>query len=260
MAYYSIEEAKKLIIKAGLELCEKKLIARTWGNISARISDTEFIITPSGIPYDKVNNDNLVIVKIEDCSWSGDVKPSGEKKVHAAIYKNRSDVNFILHTHQNYATAISVDGKDKDFVPVAKYGLPSTKKLVKNIEAAVLRNKDSNAVLMARHGALIYSSNYDEAFKNALELEQKAKELFEKVQTKKTAKQEAKPYLDDYAQMFGHSKTAVEEDKEAIELIKYKNSLAASYQKKLKPMKCLDVALQHFIYKKKYSKLANKAK
>lgn len=257
---YSIEEAKKLIIKAGLELCEKKLIARTWGNISARISDTEFVITPSGIPYDKVNNDNLVVIKIEDCSWSGDVKPSGEKKVHAAIYKACPEVNFILHTHQNYATAVSVDGKDKDFAPVAKYGLPSTKKLVKNIEKAVLSHKDSNVVLMERHGALIYSDNYENAFKYALKLEEDAKALFDKVATKKTTKQELKPYLDDYAQMFGYSKKAVEEDKEAIELIKFKNALAASYQTKLKPMKCLDVLLQHLIYKKKYSKLAKKAK
>lgn len=255
---YSIEEAKRLIIKAGLELCEKKLIARTWGNISARISDTEFIITPSGIPYDKVNDNNLVIVKIEDCSWSGDVKPSGEKKVHAAIYRARKDVNFILHTHQNYATAISVDGKDKDFVPVAKYGLPSTKKLVKNIEKSVLANPDKNAVLMARHGAIMYSSNYDDAFKLALDIEDKAKALYDSVATEKGPKKEAKPYLDDYAQMFGHGSTAVEEDKEAVELIKFKNTLAARYQKKLKPMKCLDVVLQHFIYKKKYSKLKDK--
>lgn len=256
---YSLEEAKKLIIKAGLELCEKKLIARTWGNISARISDTEFVITPSGIPYDKVNDNNLVVVKIEDCSWSGDVKPSGEKKMHAAIYKNRSDVNFILHTHQNYATAISVDGKDKDFVPVAKYGLPSTGKLVKNIEKAVLANKDKNAVLMARHGVVVYTKNYEDAFKTALDLEEKSKKLFIDVAEAKTKKQEAKPYLDDYAQMFGYSKNPVEEDKEAVELIKFKNSLAASYQRKLKPMKCLDVMLQHFIYKKKYSKLAKKS-
>lgn len=257
---YSIEQAKELIIKAGLELCKKKLIARTWGNISARISDTEFIITPSGVPYEQVNNDNLVIVKIEDCSYEGNIKPSGEKKVHAAIYKAKKDVNFILHTHQNYATAISVDGLDKDFVPVAKYGLPSTKKLVKNIEKAILVNPSKNAVLMARHGAIIYSSNYDDAFKSALELEEKAKALYESVATEKGEKLEAKPYLDDYAQMFGHSSKAVEEDKEAIELIKFKNTLAARYQKKLKPMGWLDVTLQHFIYKKKYSKLKDKNK
>jgi len=256
--YYSLEEAKKLIIKAGLELCEKQLIARTWGNISARISDTEFVITPSGIPYEKINNDNLVVVKIEDCSYSGNVKPSGEKKVHAAIYKINKDINFILHTHQNYATAISVDGIDKPFAPVAKYGLPSTKTLVKNIEKAVKKNMDKNVILMQRHGVLIFADSYEKAFKDALYLEECSKTFYESVATKKPAKLERKPYLDDYAQMFGYSKNALEEDKEAIEHIVYKNALAASYQKKLKPMKCFDVLIQHFVYKKKYSKLKNK--
>lgn len=257
---YTLKEAKALIIKAGLELVKKKLIARTWGNISARISDTEFVITPSGVPYEEVNESNLVVVKIEDCSYEGNVKPSGEKKVHAAIYKNKKDVNFILHTHQNYATAISVDGKDKDFVPTAKYGLPGTKKLVKNIVATVNNNPASKTVLMARHGALIYGTTYEEVFKDALILEEKAKAHYEKVAKDKTPKQEAKPYLDDYAQMFGHSLKAVEEDNEAIELIKYKNALAAKYQAKLKPMGCLDVFLQHLVYKKKYSKLKDKNK
>jgi len=255
---YTVDQAKALIISAGLELVEKKLIARTWGNISARISDTEFVITPSGIPYDKVNANNLVVVKIEDCSYEGNVKPSGEKKMHAAIYRVRKDVNFILHTHQNYATAISVDSKDKDFAPCAKYGLPSTKKLVNNVAKAYINNPGKDCVLMARHGAVIVSSNYEDAFKKALDLEEKSKALFDKVATKKTAKKQAKPYLDDYAQMFGFSSKAVEEDAEAIRLIKEKNALAADYQTKLKPMKCLDVMLQHFIYKKKYSKLKDK--
>ena len=255
---YKIEEAKRLIIKAGLELVNKKLIARTWGNISARISDSEFVITPSGIPYDKVNNENLVVVKIEDCSSTGNVKPSGEKKVHAAIYQLRKDVDFIVHTHQNYATAVSVDGIDKDFAPVAKYGLPSTKGLVNNVKQSVIAHPDKKAFLMARHGALLLGKNYDEAFALSIRLEEDAKALYEKVKTDKGDHFESKPYLDDYAQMFGYSKKAVEEDKEAVELVKYKNTLAAKYQKKLKPMKCLDVLLQHFIYKKKYSKLKDK--
>lgn len=258
MKYYSIDEAKELIIKAGLELVSKKLIARTWGNISARISKDEFIVTPSGIPYDKVNKDNLVIVKVIDSSYSGNVKPSGERKVHAGIYQIRDDVNFIIHTHQNYATAISVDGLDKPFAANAKYGLPSTKKLVKNVKEVVFKNPNLKTFLMCRHGAIILSSSYDEAFNLALDLEEKSKEYYEKVKTDKTPKEENKPYLDDYAQMFGFSNKAVEEDKEAIELIKFKNSLAAKYQTKLKPMKCLDVVLQHFIYKKKYSKLKDK--
>ena len=257
---YSLSEAKQLIIRAGLELVEKKLIARTWGNISARISDTEFVITPSGVPYHLVNENNLVVVKIDDCSYSGNIKPSGEKKVHAAIYKIRKNVNFILHTHQNYATAVSVDEVDKDFAPVAKYGLPSTKKLVNNIIDKVNAYPDSETFLMARHGALIISDSYEKVFALAISLEEKAKQLFNSVSNKKSPEIEAKPYLDDYAQMFGHKNIAVEEDEEAIALIKEKNTLAARYFKVVKPMKYLDVALQHFIYKKKYSKLKDKNK
>jgi len=129
---------------------------------------------------------------------------------------------------------------------------------VKNIETAVVKNPSFNAVLMQRHGVVIYTKDYDEAFNLAQELETKAKALFDKVAVTKTLKQESKPYLDDYAQMFGYSKAGVDEDKEAIKQVRYKNSLAASYQTKLKPMKCLDVLIQHFVYKKKYAKLKNK--
>lgn len=259
---YSIDEAKKLIIKAGLELVEKKLIARTWGNISARISDTEFVITPSGIPYDQVNENNLVVVKISDCSYEGNIKPSGEKKVHAMVYQNRKNVNFILHTHQNYATAVSVDGYDKSFAPVAKYGLPSTKKLVNNIKQKLNQYPLNNVFLMERHGALILSESYEDAFTQALDLEEKAQKLFEERVSKQIEKNdESIPYLDDYAQMFGHGKKAVEEDEEAISLIKLKNSLAAQYaDKNTQPLGCFDVTIQHFIYKKKYAKLKDKNK
>ncbi|MCQ2753310.1 MAG: class II aldolase/adducin family protein [Bacilli bacterium] len=252
---YTITEAKDLIIKAGLALVEKKLVARTWGNISARISDEEFVITPSGIPYDQVNRDNLVVVKIADCSYEGNVKPSGEKKVHAAIYQNRPDVNFILHTHQNYATAVSVDEIDKPFAPVARYALPSTKKLVKNIVEVLKRSPATNVLLMARHGAIAFDRDYESAFNDALKLENYAQRLYEEVAEVKSAHDESLPYLDDYAQMFGHGSEAVEEDIEAVKLIKLKNTLAARYQSVLRPMRWLDVTLQHFIYKKKYSKL-----
>lgn len=257
---YSLEEAKALIIKAGLELVEKKLIARTWGNISARLSDEEFLITPSGVPYDQINENNLVVVKISDCSYTGNIKPSGEKKVHAAIYETRKDVNFILHTHQNYATAVSVDGVHKDFAPVADYALPGTKQLTKNVKHVVETYKNMDTFLMARHGAIIVSSNYEAAFTKAIILEDRAKKLYDAVMTIKSSDVESKPYLDDYAQMFGHSNKAVEEDPIAIKMIQEKNTLAARYQKNPKPMGFFDVFIQHLVYKKKYSKLKDNNK
>ena len=57
---YEIQEAKELVVKAGKELIEKGLIARTWGNVSARISDTQFVITPSGRAYEDLTPDEIL--------------------------------------------------------------------------------------------------------------------------------------------------------------------------------------------------------
>ena len=65
---YDVEEAKKLVVEAGKKLLETGLIARTWGNVSARISDTQFVITPSGRAYDTLTPEEVVVVNIDDCS------------------------------------------------------------------------------------------------------------------------------------------------------------------------------------------------
>ena len=76
---YSLQEAGELVIRAGKELLASGLIARTWGNISARISDSQFLVTPSGMAYDNLRPEDLVVVGIQDGSWEGSVKPSSEK-------------------------------------------------------------------------------------------------------------------------------------------------------------------------------------
>jgi len=92
---YTKEEAARLVLAAGIQLLDRGLIARTWGNISARLSESEFLITPSGRAYETLTPEELVAVKIADCSWEGDVKPSSEKGVHAALYALRPEVDFI---------------------------------------------------------------------------------------------------------------------------------------------------------------------
>ena len=59
---YNIQEAKELVVEAGKKLLETGLIARTWGNVSARISDTQFVITPSGRAYETLTPDDIVVV------------------------------------------------------------------------------------------------------------------------------------------------------------------------------------------------------
>ncbi len=184
-------EAKDLVIKAGHELVAEGLIARTWGNISCRISDEEFVITPSGRSYEDLVRSEIVPVRIDDCSWSGTVKPSSEKAVHAALYRLHPEANFIIHTHQNYATAIGATGRtlrgfDREYmdvlgrvVPCAEYGISTTKPLAENVEAAAALYPEAKAILMRNHGAVCIGSDYDDAFEVARTLEKLCKARFE---------------------------------------------------------------------------------
>ena len=252
---YTEQEARELVIAAGLKLIEKKLIARTWGNISARISEEEFIITPSGKAYESLTPDDLVKVRIADGSYDGEVKPSSEKGIHAAAYALRPDVNFVVHTHQLYASAVCAEGKDTAFAPCAAYGLPGTGKLKSAVYDAILKNAESKAFLMARHGAVLLGSDFDEAFSLAEKLEDDCKALWEANADAGNTGKASKPWLDDYAQLVGFGKKpAPEEDLEAVEMIREKNTAAAIYVKSAKPLGFLDTALQRFVYLNKYSK------
>ncbi|MBR4726686.1 MAG: class II aldolase/adducin family protein [Clostridia bacterium] len=174
--------AKQLVIEAGEKLVATGLIARTWGNVSCRVDDKTFVITPSGKPYIGLTPADIVTVGIEDLAWSGDVKPSSEKGIHAEVYKAYPDANFVIHTHQKVASAISVlkqgietlTGEAAQLIGsnilLGGYGLPGTKKLRKGVTAA-LKASPSKAVVMAHHGALCFGKDLDEAFAVAEMLE-----------------------------------------------------------------------------------------
>ncbi len=177
-----IMQAKELVIKAGHELIASGLIARTWGNISCRISDTQFVITPSGRAYETLTPEEIVLVNIEDLEYEGEIKPSSEKGIHAACYKLRPEVGFVIHTHQVNASIVSALGNDINNVegenaevigtniPIASYGLPGTKKLRQGVIDAITRS-DSKAAVMAHHGAVCMGVDYDDAFNVAKRLE-----------------------------------------------------------------------------------------
>lgn len=189
---YSIKEAKDLVISAGKMLVESGLIARTWGNISARISDTHFVISPSGLAYETLTPDQVVTVNIADCTYEGNIKPSSEKGIHADVYRIRKEVNFIIHTHQEKASVISIEGEDLnidhredqrilgEIVPCAAYGMSSTSKLRKAVAAAVSHYSRSTAVLMKYHGTLCMGKDLNHSFEIARTLEKVAEEKYQK--------------------------------------------------------------------------------
>jgi L-fuculose-phosphate aldolase len=189
---YSIQEAKELVVEAGKKLLETGLIARTWGNVSARISDTQFVITPSGRAYETLTPDDIVVVNIADCSYEGDIKQSSEKGVHADAYRLRPEENFVIHTHQIKASVVGASGMNiesipekytalfGDCVPVADYGMQSTSKLRNAVAKAYEDYPKSKAILMKQHGAVVTGKSFEEAFEVVSELENLCEEKIQK--------------------------------------------------------------------------------
>ncbi len=184
------EKAKQLVADTGRILLKKGLVARTWGNISCRVSEDTFAISPSGLGYETMQARDVPLYHAADGTWEGNRKPSSEKKIHAAAYAIYPDVHVVIHTHQDYATAMSLTGagdlrftpEEKKLlgrIPTAAYGLPGTDRLKANVEAALKRG--ARIVLMAHHGALILGTDLEDALQKAQVLEQVCRRRIEAV-------------------------------------------------------------------------------
>ena len=172
---------REQILHAAAQLAGEGLIERTWGNISARVSDTQFLITPSGLAYEALHPEQLVLVNIADVSWEGTIKPSSEKGIHAGAYRLRPEVNFVIHTHQYYASVAGIEGRALTGfihpllgkrVPCASYGLPGTARLRRAVEAEMEAWPDCRAFLLRSHGALCLGRDMEDAFAAARALEE----------------------------------------------------------------------------------------
>ena len=187
---YELQEAKKLVIEAGLRLLKEGLIVRTWGNISARINDEQFVITPSGKAYESLTPDDIVVVNIKKLTYEGDIKPSSECGIHADVYAARPEVNFVVHTHQTYASVVSILGIDielteeekqflGDRIPCAAYGMSSSPALRRKVKKELKRAKDCSCMLLRNHGVLCMGKDFDNAFEISSVMEQVCKFKYE---------------------------------------------------------------------------------
>lgn len=204
-----VREAQELVVKASRKLVESGLVARTWGNISVRVSDSQFAITPKGRAYDTLKPEDIVVVNIADGKYEGPIKPSSEKGVHAAVYQNRKDINFVIHTHQLNASVLSVLGhginvSEEDahllgkYVPNAAYGISSTKKLARNASKSIIDNPNSVAFLLRSHGALLLGKTMEEAFNRAQVLEEVSIKEISRITKTKDFEELCAKYLKDY--------------------------------------------------------------
>ncbi len=176
-------EARRLVLEAGRRLLASGLIVRTWGNVSARISPTRFVITPTGRAYETLKPEDLPVVDWEEDVWTGPYKPSSEKGVHADVYRLRPEAGFVIHTHQTKASVAGIPGEDLlipdadlksvlgDSVPCAEYGISATKMLRKAVFSCLKENPQAKAILLRSHGVLCAGSDFSEAFAVSTALE-----------------------------------------------------------------------------------------
>lgn len=108
-----LDQLKEQVYKANIELVKQELVIYTWGNVSGRDFETGYIvIKPSGINYDELTADMMIVVDLEGTVIEGKHKPSSDTATHLEIYKKFSEVGGVVHTHSRYATAFSQAGLD----------------------------------------------------------------------------------------------------------------------------------------------------
>jgi len=176
--------ARKEIIDASLMILKSSLVIGTWGNLSVRISGEDLIaITPTGVDYEKLLPENIPIVDLEGNLIDGNMTPSIELPMHLEIYKNRPDINAIVHTHSVYCTAMAIARKPipascEDLVQivggdvkVSEYRLPGSVDLGKVVLEALVGRQ---AVILANHGLLAAGSTLKETIKIAFICEKSA--------------------------------------------------------------------------------------
>ena len=107
-----LEELRKIVYEANMQLPEYGLVTFTWGNVSG--IDREkglFVIKPSGVDYDKLSPENMVILDLDGNRVEGDLNPSTDMETHLELYKAFPEVGGIVHTHSPYAVAWAQAGK-----------------------------------------------------------------------------------------------------------------------------------------------------
>ena len=168
-------ETRKKVVEKGIKMLSTNLTVGTWGNISCRVPGEDYIaITPTGMSYDTLVPEDIVVLDLRGNTISGTRKPSIEVPLHLAIYNARNDVQAIVHTHSAYATAMAVarreiPGAVEDLVQIVggnvrvnEYALPGTEQLGINTVKAM---EGRNAVLLANHGMLGAGRDLEEAFR-----------------------------------------------------------------------------------------------
>jgi len=161
------------IVEVGRRLYARGYTASNDGNISARLDDRRLLMTPANVCKGFMNEQMMVITDMEGNKLAGERKPSSEMQMHLEVYRQRPEIQAVVHAHPPVATAFAVAGIPLDravlaevvttlgSVPIAEYATPSTKELPEAVRKYV---KAHDGMLLANHGALTLGSDVFAAY------------------------------------------------------------------------------------------------
>jgi L-fuculose-phosphate aldolase len=176
----SFDTERGALLLALKTMLSSGLTTGSGGNISLRPGDDEcLLVSPTGIPYTEMTEDDLVLVDLQGNILQGHRQPTSEIAMHLAMYAARPDCGAVVHTHSPYASTFAclreeipavhyLVGFAGKKVPVAEYATYGTAQLARNAVAAL---GAGNAVLLANHGLLAAAGNLERACAVAEEVE-----------------------------------------------------------------------------------------
>jgi L-fuculose-phosphate aldolase len=180
----TIEKYRDEIVHYGKLLHQMGLVAATDGNLSVRLDDGNFLCTPTLMSKGMMAPGDMVVVDAFGQRVSGNRHVSSEIAMHLFIYRNRPDINAVVHAHPPTATGFAAAGMPLDAalcseivialgtVPLAHYETPGTPELAEALAPLV---NDHDAILMANHGVVTYGDNLLAAYMNMETVEHYAK-------------------------------------------------------------------------------------
>ena len=190
------ELLKEKVLEANLALVKHGLVIFTWGNSSQRDPETgHIVIKPSGVPYDGMTADQMVVLDADGKQIEGDLRPSSDAPTHVTLYRHFRDMGGVVHTHSEWATSWAQAGR-----PLPPYGtthadyffgdIPVTREMSrtetskdyeKNTGLVIvetfrrLNSEEIPAVLVANHGPFVWGRNPQDAVHHAIIVEFLAK-------------------------------------------------------------------------------------
>jgi L-fuculose-phosphate aldolase len=167
------EQIRADIVEVGRRLYARSYVASNDGNISVRLDERRLVTTPKSVSKGFMTPDMMVVVDLDGRKVAGERDPSTELPMHLEVYRNRPDVNAVVHAHPPLATGFAVAGipltravlaeviTTLGSIPIAEYGTPSTAELPEAVRKYI---KAHDGLLLANHGAVTCGPNVMAAY------------------------------------------------------------------------------------------------